>query len=97
MSPLEAARFLQRKEFETKVITSARHRGRREALLDHRKTNKVVLLHEDSRTGSIAGEIAAIINKKLSDDLLRRAHRPDHPRWIRRTVLAAAEEYFLPR
>ena len=34
-----------------------------------RKTNKVVLLHEDTRTGGLAGEIAAIINEEAFDDL----------------------------
>src|SRR5207244_11308623 len=34
-----------------------------------RKTNKVILLHEDVRTGGLAGEIAAIINEEVFDDL----------------------------
>jgi 2-oxoisovalerate dehydrogenase E1 component beta subunit len=34
-----------------------------------RKTNKVIVLHEDTRTGGIAGEIAAIINEEAFDDL----------------------------
>jgi 2-oxoisovalerate dehydrogenase E1 component beta subunit len=34
-----------------------------------RKTNKVIILHEDTRTGGIAGEIAAIINEEAFDDL----------------------------
>jgi pyruvate/2-oxoglutarate/acetoin dehydrogenase E1 component len=34
-----------------------------------KKTNKVVLLHEDTRTGGLAGEIAAIINEEAFDDL----------------------------
>jgi len=34
-----------------------------------RKTNKVILLHEDTRTGGMAGEIAAIINEECFDDL----------------------------
>ena len=34
-----------------------------------RKTNKVIVLHEDTRTGGIAGEIAAIINEEVFDDL----------------------------
>jgi 2-oxoisovalerate dehydrogenase E1 component beta subunit len=34
-----------------------------------KKTNKVILLHEDTRTGGIAGEIAAIINEEAFDDL----------------------------
>jgi 2-oxoisovalerate dehydrogenase E1 component beta subunit len=34
-----------------------------------KKTNKVILLHEDTRTGGIGGEIAAIINEEAFDDL----------------------------
>src|SRR5437773_8066780 len=34
-----------------------------------RKTNKVIILHEDTKTGGIAGEIAAIINEEAFDDL----------------------------
>jgi 2-oxoisovalerate dehydrogenase E1 component beta subunit len=34
-----------------------------------KKTNKVIVLHEDVKTGGIAGEIAAIINEKCFDDL----------------------------
>jgi 2-oxoisovalerate dehydrogenase E1 component beta subunit len=34
-----------------------------------KKTNKVILLHEDTRTGGLAGELAAIINEEAFDDL----------------------------
>jgi 2-oxoisovalerate dehydrogenase E1 component beta subunit len=34
-----------------------------------KKTNKVMILHEHSRTGGLAGEIAAIINEEVFDDL----------------------------
>jgi 2-oxoisovalerate dehydrogenase E1 component beta subunit len=34
-----------------------------------KKTNKVILLHEDTRTGGLAGEIASIINEEAFDDL----------------------------
>ena len=34
-----------------------------------KKTNKVIVLHEHSRTGGLAGEIAAIINEEAFDDL----------------------------
>jgi 2-oxoisovalerate dehydrogenase E1 component beta subunit len=33
------------------------------------KTNRVIVLHEDTRTGGIAGEIAAIINEEAFDSL----------------------------
>jgi len=42
----------------------------REAItLTVKKTNKVILLHEDTKTGGLAGEIAAIINEEAFDDL----------------------------
>src|SRR5208337_3580756 len=34
-----------------------------------KETNKVIILHEHSRTGGLAGEIAAIINEDAFDDL----------------------------
>ena len=34
-----------------------------------RRTNKVILLQEDVRTGGIAGEIAAVINEEAFDEL----------------------------
>jgi 2-oxoisovalerate dehydrogenase E1 component beta subunit len=34
-----------------------------------KKTNKVMLLHEDTKTGGLAGELAAIINEEAFDDL----------------------------
>jgi 2-oxoisovalerate dehydrogenase E1 component beta subunit len=34
-----------------------------------KKTNRVIVLHEDTKTGGIAGEIAAIINEEAFDDL----------------------------
>jgi 2-oxoisovalerate dehydrogenase E1 component beta subunit len=61
-----------------------------------RKTNKVILLHEDTRTGGLAGEIAAIINEEAFDYL-------DGP-IVRITSLDTPvpfspplEEYFLPK
>ena len=61
-----------------------------------RKTNKVILLHEDVRTGGLAGEIAAIINEEAFEDL-------DGP-IVRITALDSPvpfsppqEEYFLPK
>ncbi len=61
-----------------------------------RKTNKVILLHEDVRTGGIAGELSAIINEEAFDDL-------DGP-IVRITALDTPvpfsppqEEYFLPK
>jgi 2-oxoisovalerate dehydrogenase E1 component beta subunit len=42
----------------------------REAIVETvKKTNKVILLHEDTKTGGLAGEIAAIINEEAFEDL----------------------------
>jgi 2-oxoisovalerate dehydrogenase E1 component beta subunit len=61
-----------------------------------RKTNKVILLHEDVRTGGIAGELTSIINEEAFDDL-------DGP-IVRITALDTPvpfsppqEEFFLPK
>ena len=61
-----------------------------------KKTNKVILLHEDTRTGGLAGEMAAIINEEAFDDL-------DGP-IVRITALDTPvpfsppqEEHFLPQ
>jgi 2-oxoisovalerate dehydrogenase E1 component beta subunit len=61
-----------------------------------RRTNKVMILHEDVRTGGIAGEIAAIINEDAFDSL-------DGP-IVRLTALDTPvpfsppqEDYFLPK
>ena len=60
------------------------------------RTNKVILLHEDVKTGGIAGEISAIINEEVFDQL-------DGP-IVRITALDTPvpfsppqEEYFLPK
>jgi 2-oxoisovalerate dehydrogenase E1 component beta subunit len=69
----------------------------REAIVDSvRRTNKTIILHEDTKTGGIAGEITAIINEEAFDDL-------DGP-IVRITSLDTPvpfspplEEYFLPK
>ena len=53
-----------------------------------KKTNKVIILHEHSRTGGLAGEIAAIINEEAFDDST--APSSASPDWIGDPVLAAA-------
>src|SRR5207302_1748664 len=61
-----------------------------------RKTNKVIILHEHSRTGGIAGEIAAIINEEAFDDLdgpIVRIAGQDSPV----PFSPPQEEYFLPK
>ena len=34
-----------------------------------RCTNKVIILHEHSKTGGLAGEVAAVINEEVFDEL----------------------------
>jgi len=68
---LEAAELLAKEGIELEIIDL-----RTLAPLDRdaivqtvKKTNKVILLHEDTRTGGIGGEIAAVINEEAFDDL----------------------------
>jgi 2-oxoisovalerate dehydrogenase E1 component beta subunit len=55
----------------------------KQAVLDSvRKTSKVLVLHEDTRTGGFGGEIAATIAEEAFEDLdapVRRIAAPDSP------------------
>ena len=47
-----------------------------------RRTNKLLVVHEDTRTGGIAGEIAALVTESALDDLdgpIRRVTSLDTP------------------
>ena len=60
-----------------------------------RKTNKVILLHEDTRTAGMAGELAALIAEKAFEDLdgpIVRITAPDTPV----PFSPPLEDYFLP-
>ena len=60
-----------------------------------RKCSKVILLHEDTRTGGMAGEMAALIAEKAFEDLdgpIVRITAPDTPV----PFSPPLEEYFLP-
>jgi pyruvate/2-oxoglutarate/acetoin dehydrogenase E1 component len=60
-----------------------------------RKCNKVILLHEDTRTGGMAGELAALIAERAFGDLdgpIVRVTAPDTPV----PFSPPLEEYFLP-
>jgi 2-oxoisovalerate dehydrogenase E1 component beta subunit len=60
-----------------------------------RRVNKVMVLHEDTRTGGMAGEIAAIIAEEAFDDLdgpIVRVTAPDTPV----PYAAALEDAFIP-
>ena len=73
------------------------YQGRRSAAAETvRRTSKVLIVHEDVRTGGLAGEITAIINEEAFDSL-------DGP-IVRLTALDSPvpfsppqEEYFLPK
>jgi 2-oxoisovalerate dehydrogenase E1 component beta subunit len=60
-----------------------------------RKTNKLLVVHEDTRTGGIAGEIAAIVMENAFEDLdgpVRRVTSLDTPV----PYAPGLEEYFMP-
>ena len=66
------------------------------ALRSVRKTSKVILLHEDTRTGGLAGELAARISEKAFDYLdgpIVRITAPDTPV----PYSPPLEEAFLPK
>ena len=95
---LEAAAALSKEGIEVEVLDlrSLAPLDREAVAGTVRKTNKVILLHEDTRTGGIAGELAAIINEDAFDHL-------DGP-IVRITALDTPvpfsppqEEYFLPK
>lgn len=95
---LEAAEILAQEGTELEVVDLRTLSPLdREAIAQTvRKTNKVILLHEDVRTGGIAGEIAAIINEEAFDDLdgpIVRITAQDSPV----PFSPPQEEYFLPK
>jgi len=69
----------------------------REAVLETvKKTSKVILLHEDTRIGGFAGELAAVISEEAFDYLdgpIRRITAPDTPV----PFSPPLEEFFLPK
>jgi 2-oxoisovalerate dehydrogenase E1 component beta subunit len=69
----------------------------RDAILQTvRKTSKVIILHEHTRTGGLAGEITAIINEEAFEDLdgpIVRITAQDSPV----PFSPPQEEYFLPK
>jgi pyruvate/2-oxoglutarate/acetoin dehydrogenase E1 component len=95
---LEAAALLSREGIEIEILDLRTVSPLdREAIAETvRRTNKVIVLHEDVRTGGLAGEISAIINEEAFDSL-------DGP-IVRLTSLDTPvpfsppqEEYFLPQ
>jgi 2-oxoisovalerate dehydrogenase E1 component beta subunit len=68
---LEAAELLSKEGLELEILDLRTLAPLDRDAIAHtvRKTNKVIILHEDTRTGGIAGEIAAIINEECFDEL----------------------------
>jgi 2-oxoisovalerate dehydrogenase E1 component beta subunit len=66
---LEAAETLAKEGIELEVVDLRTLQPLdREALSNTvKKTNKVIILHEDTRTAGIAGEITAVINEDAFD------------------------------
>ena len=95
---LEAAETLSKEGIDVEIIDlrTISPLDRQAIAETVRKTSKVIVLHEHSRTGGLAGEIAAIINEEAFDAL-------DGP-IVRIAAQDSAvpfsppqEEYFLPK
>ncbi len=94
---LEAAQELEKEGISLEVVDlrSLLPYDEDLVLASVRKCSKVILLHEDTRTGGMAGELAALIAEKSFDDLdgpLLRVTAPDTPV----PFSPPLEEYFLP-
>lgn len=95
---LEASEILSKEGIEIEIVDlrSVSPLDREAIISTVKKTNKVIILHEHSRTGGLAGEIAAIINEDAFDDLagpIVRVTAPDTPV----PFSPPQEEYFLPK
>jgi 2-oxoisovalerate dehydrogenase E1 component beta subunit len=95
---LEAAEILSKDGIEIEVLdlrtVSPLDRGAIAATVS--KTSKVIILHEHARTGGLAGEIAAIINEEVFDQLdgpIVRLTAPDTPV----PFSPPQEEFYLPQ
>jgi 2-oxoisovalerate dehydrogenase E1 component beta subunit len=94
---LEAAEALAKEGIEAEVIDlrTLLPLDEETILKSVKKTNKVLVVHEDTKTGGIAGEIAAILCEKAFGDLdgpLMRVASLDTPVPYAPTL----EDYFLP-
>jgi 2-oxoisovalerate dehydrogenase E1 component beta subunit len=95
---LEAADVLQREGIDIEVVDlRSLLPFDREAIVETvKKTNKVILLHEATRTGGMAGELTAVINEDAFDYLdapITRVTSIDTPV----PYAPPLEEYFLPQ
>jgi 2-oxoisovalerate dehydrogenase E1 component beta subunit len=94
---LDAARELEKEGISLEVVDlrSLLPYDEEAVLASVRKCTKVILLHEDTRTGGMAGELAASIAEKAFEDLdapIVRITAPDTPV----PYSPPLEEYFLP-
>jgi len=94
---LEAARELEKESISLEVVDlrTLLPYDEEAVLASVRKCNKVILLHEGTRTGGMAGELAALIAEKAFEDLdgpIVRITAPDTPV----PFSPPLEEYFLP-
>jgi len=94
---LEAAGELAKEGIEAEVIDlrTLLPLDRETILASVKKTNKLLIVHEDTRTGGIAGEIAAIVCEAAFEDLdgpIARVTALDTPT----PYSPPLEEYFLP-
>jgi len=94
---LEAAEALEKEGVSLEVVDlrSLLPYDEEAVLASVRKCNKVILLHEDTRTAGMAGELAALIAEKAFEDLdgpVVRITAPDTPV----PFSPPLEEYFLP-
>jgi 2-oxoisovalerate dehydrogenase E1 component beta subunit len=94
---LEAAEQLEKEGLSLEVVDlrTLLPYDEQTVLASVRKCSKVILLHEDTRTGGMAGELAALIAEKAFEDLdgpIVRVTAPDTPV----PYSPPLEEYFLP-
>jgi 2-oxoisovalerate dehydrogenase E1 component beta subunit len=94
---LEAANALEKEGVSLEVVDlrTLLPYDEETVLASVKKCNKVILLHEDTRIGGMAGEIAALIAEKAFEELdgpIVRVTAPDTPV----PFAPPLEEYFLP-
>jgi len=95
---LDAAKELETEGIDLEVVDlrSLLPWDKDRVLTSVRKTNKVILLHEDTKTGGFAGELAATIAEEAFEYLdgpIRRVTAPDTPV----PYSPPLEEFFLPQ
>ena len=94
---LEAAQELEKEGLSLEVVDlrTLLPYDEQTVLASVRKCNKVILLHEDTRTGGMASELAALIAEEAFEDLdgpIVRVTAPDTPV----PYAPPLEDYFLP-